>query len=244
MRSHPELFQLAGIQFIGYVAHEVFNVWALYAIFRYVWNEGMIGLSLAVVGVCSVAISAGLVGPIVTKLGERRTLYLGQFFGGLGMMIAGLARTGLGYFASIPVMMIWTISGPAAQGMMTRRVSESEQGELQGAISSLRSLAVIVGPGSFTFTFAYFIDPARGWNIPGAPWFLGAGLLFVAMLMSMRVEKLPAGVAGMEANGSTDPSMPTDLTLSAATLPVTEAEIRMPHTKSTKEPKGRRERDV
>ena len=59
LRSHPELFQLATIQFIGYVAHEVFNVWALYAIFRYAWNEGMVGLSLAVVGVCSVAISAG-----------------------------------------------------------------------------------------------------------------------------------------------------------------------------------------
>ena len=51
LRSHPELFQLATIQFIAYVAHEVFNVWALYAIFRYAWNEGKIGLSLALVGV-------------------------------------------------------------------------------------------------------------------------------------------------------------------------------------------------
>src|SRR6476659_7275765 len=134
----------------------------------------MVGLSLAIVGACSVAISGGLVGPIVAKLGERKTLYVGQFFGGLGMVIAGLARTGFGYFISIPVMMLWTISGPAAQGMMTRRVSESEQGELQGAISSLRSLAVIIGPGLFTFTFAFFIDQARGWNLPGAPWYLGA----------------------------------------------------------------------
>ena len=71
-------------------------------------------------------------------------------------------------------MMLWTISGPAAQGMMTRRVSESEQGELQGAIGSLASLAWIIGPGLFTFTFAYFIDPERGWNIPGAPWYSAA----------------------------------------------------------------------
>ncbi|MGI9089027.1 MAG: TCR/Tet family MFS transporter [Chthoniobacterales bacterium] len=192
LRSHPELTQLAVIQFIGYVAHEVFNVWALYAIFRYAWNEGMVGLSLALVGVCSVAISAGMVGPIVKWLGERKTLYVGQFFGGLGMVIAGLARTGAGYFGSIPVMMLWTISGPAAQGMMTRRVSESEQGELQGAISSLRSLAVIIGPGLFTFTFAYFIEHAHRWQIPGAPWYLGAALLFLAMLMSTRIPKLPA----------------------------------------------------
>ncbi len=193
LRSHPELFQLAVIQFIGYVAHEVFNIWALYAIFRYAWNEGMVGLSLALVGVCSVAISAGLVGPIVKKLGERKTLYVGQFFGGLGMVIAGLARTGAGYFASIPVMMLWTISGPAAQGMMTRRVGESEQGELQGAINSVRSLAVIVGPALFTFTFAYFIDARRHWPVPGAPWYLGAALLFFAMIMSTRIPRLPAG---------------------------------------------------
>ena len=158
LRSHPELFQLATIQFIGYVAHEVFNVWALYAIFRYAWKEGTIGLSLALVGACSIVISAGMVQPIVSRLGERRTLYIGQFFGALGMVLAGLAKTGAGYLLSIPVMMLWTISSPAAQGMMTRRVSESEQGELQGAISSLRAIAVIIGPGLFTFTFAFFID--------------------------------------------------------------------------------------
>jgi DHA1 family tetracycline resistance protein-like MFS transporter len=128
----------------------------------------------------------------VARLGERRTLYVGQFFGGLGMAIAGLARTGLGYFISIPVMMIWSISGPAAQGMMTRRVSEREQGELQGAISSLRAIAVIIGPALFTFTFAYFIDAKHGWNVPGAPWYLAALLLFFAMIMSTRIPRVSA----------------------------------------------------
>ena len=218
LRSHPELFQLAAIQFIGNVAHEVFNVWALYAMFRYAWNQGTVGLSLAVVGVCSVAVSAGMVGPIVKWLGERKTLYVGQFFGALGMLIAGIARTGLGYFASIPVTMIWTISGPAAQGMMTRRVSESEQGELQGAINSVRSLAVIIGPGLFTFTFAYFIDQRHGWNIPGAPWYLGAVLLFMAMAMSTRIPKLPLTDSAREQQSR--PLPPLDPTpLSAAAPP-------------------------
>lgn len=202
LRSHPELFQLATIQFIGYVAHEVFEVWALYAIFRYAWNAGMVGLSLAMVGACSIAISAGLVGPVVHRLGERRTLYLGQLFGGLGMLFAGLARTGVGYLASIPIMMLWTISGPAAQGMMTRRVSESEQGELQGAISSLRSVALILGPAFFTFTFAYFIDQKHGWNLPGAPWFLGAALLFVAMILATRIPRVPTQTGPSQASPS------------------------------------------
>src|SRR5438309_760925 len=74
LRSHPELFRLATIQFIGYVAHEVFNVWALYTIFRYAWREGTIGMSLALVGVCSIVISSWLVPAMVSNVGERRTL--------------------------------------------------------------------------------------------------------------------------------------------------------------------------
>ena len=193
LRSHPELTRLAIIQFIGSVAHEVFNVWALYTIFRYAWKEGTIGLSLALVGACSIVISAGLVKPVVARLGERRTLYIGQFFAALGMILAGLARTGSFFLLSIPVMMLWTISNPAAQGMMTRRVSESEQGELQGAINCLASLAWIIGPGLFTFTFAFFIDQTKGWNIPGAPWYLGGFLLFIAMGLAMRIPRLPGG---------------------------------------------------
>ena len=104
---------------------------------------------------------------MVARVGERRTLYIGQFFGALGMIMAGLARTSAFFFLSIPVMMLWTISSPAAQGMMSRRVSESEQGELQGAIGSLASLAFIFGPDLFTFIFAYFIDPKYGWNHSG-----------------------------------------------------------------------------
>ena len=187
LRSHPELWQLATIQFIGYVAHEVFNIWALYTIFRYAWTEGMIGLSLALVGVCSVIISAGLVRPVVARLGEKNTLWIGQLFGAAGMILAGWAPTGLVFYLSIPVMMIWSISGPAAQGLMTRRVSGSEQGELQGAITSLRSVGVIVGPALFTFIFAYFIEVESGRNLPGVPWYLAAMLLFVAMLLSLRI---------------------------------------------------------
>ena len=69
-------------------------------------------------------------------------------------------------------------------------MSEREQGELQGAISSLRAIAVIIGPALFTFTFAYFIDTKHGWNIPGAPWYLAALLLFFAMFMSTRIPRV------------------------------------------------------
>src|SRR2546426_3799185 len=92
LRSHPDLWKLATIQFLAYVSHEIFAIWALYAMYRFSWGPRSIGNSLFVVGVCTAAISAGLTGRIVARLGERRTLYIGQFFGAVGMIIAGLAR--------------------------------------------------------------------------------------------------------------------------------------------------------
>src|SRR6266508_4904375 len=189
LRSHPELWKLASLQFLAYVSHEVFVIWALYAIYRYSWSQTMIGASLAVVGIFTAAISGGLTGRIVAWLGERRTLYIGQFFGAVGMVIAGLARTSLVYIASIPVISMWNISFPAAQGMMTHRVSEREQGELQGAIKSLRSIAFVIGPFLFSGIFAWFINPKRSFQLPGAPYYLAAALLFTAMLLATRVEQ-------------------------------------------------------
>jgi MFS transporter, DHA1 family, tetracycline resistance protein len=189
LRSHPELWKLATLQFLAYVSHEVFVIWALYAIYRYAWSQSMIGISLAIVGIFTAAISGGLTGRIVAWLGERRTLYIGQFFGAVGMVIAGLARTGALYVVSIPVISIWNISFPAAQGMMTHRVSEREQGELQGAIQSLRSIAFVIGPFLFSGIFAWFISPKHSLYIPGAPYYLAAALLFIAMLLATRVEQ-------------------------------------------------------
>src|SRR5438094_880654 len=80
LRSHHELWRLTTIQFLAYLAHNVFSVWALYAIYRYSWSQGMIGLSLMVVGIVTAAVSGGLTGRMVKRFGERRTLYIGQFF--------------------------------------------------------------------------------------------------------------------------------------------------------------------
>ena len=189
LRSHPELWKLTTLQFLAYISHEVFVIWALYAIYRYTWSQTMIGVSLAIVGVCAAVVSGGLTGRIVRWLGERRTLYIGQGFGALGMVIAGMANTGAWYLASIPVISLWNISFPAAQGMMTHRVSEREQGELQGAIQSLRSISFVIGPYLFSGIFAWFIKPGNNLHAPGAPYYFAAALLFTAMLLATRLEQ-------------------------------------------------------
>ncbi len=189
LRSHHELWRLATIQFLAYLAHNVFSVWVLYAMYRYAWNTDKTGYSLVIVGVVTLIISGGLTGRMVKRFGEKRTLYIGQFFGASGMFLAGLARTGAWLFASIPIISLWNISMPAAQSMMTHRVGEREQGELQGAIQSLRSITFIAGPYLFLRIFGWFIDPKSSVHLPGAPFYLAGALLFTAMLMATRIQQ-------------------------------------------------------
>lgn len=182
LRSHPELFGLAGVTFLSSLAHESLpNTFVLYAMYRYKWDQQTIGLALATVGICYGIVQGALVGRIVGSLGERKALIIGLFFGAIGFSIYGVAAAGWIFWLGIPLMSIWGISGPAAQGMMCRRVTSSEQGQLQGAISSLRGITGMLGPGLFTFTFAAFIDPNRRWHLPGAPFLLSAVLLLGSM---------------------------------------------------------------
>src|SRR5881275_2234887 len=223
LRSHSELWKLATLQFLAYVSHEVFVIWALYAIYRFNWSQGMIGASLAIVGIFTAAISGGLTGRIVAWLGERRTLYIGQFFGALGMVIAGIARTGAVYMASIPVISMWNISFPAAQGIMTHHVSEREQGELQGAISSLRSIAFVIGPFLFSWTFGWFIDPRHSFHVPAAGYYLAAALLFTAMLMATGIKQPDFSAAKSPPPDRVPDVVPPEGVTSGSVAPVSDA---------------------
>jgi DHA1 family tetracycline resistance protein-like MFS transporter len=186
LRSHAELFGLATVNFLGYVVHEIYvTVYVLYVIYRFGWNPRMIGISLAVVGIASMA-SYSLVGPIVARLGERRSLLTG-----LACATAGFAMFGwpspVIFLAGIPVNALWALAGSTSQALMTRRVSSSEQGELQGALASLRGVAMLIGPGLFSLTFAYFISPAH--FVPAAPWHLATILMLVSLAVAWGVTK-------------------------------------------------------
>jgi MFS transporter, DHA1 family, tetracycline resistance protein len=192
LRSHRELFGLASVNFLGFLAHEVYaTVWVLYATQRFNWNNKQIGVSLALVGIATMITSAGLVGWSVRHFGERQSLFAGLTFAALGFLIFGLANTSWLFLAGIPVNALWSLAAAPSQSMMTRRVSPSEQGELQGALSSLRGLAMILGPGIFSGTFAWFLSPSR--NFPGAPWVLAALLLFASLVIAGIVVPLKAG---------------------------------------------------
>lgn len=184
LQSHRELFGLAAVNFLGYLAHEVYaTVWVLYATERYGWTDKAVGVSLAIVGVATIATSALLVGWTVRRFGERTSLFTGLACAAVGFLMFGLAPTGWLFLCGIPVNALWSLAAAPSQSMMTRRVSPSEQGELQGALSSLRGLAMVFGPGMFSSTFAFFLAPGR--IFPGAPWMLAALLLFVSVIVAV-----------------------------------------------------------
>lgn len=185
LRSHPVLLGLSGVLFVQNLAHVVLpSTFVLYAIYRYGWDERMVGLTLAVVGVCAAIVQGGLVRLIVARFGERRALLTGLGFGALGFSVYGFAETGPVFWIGIPLMTLWGLAGPSAQGLMTQRVDPSAQGQLQGAQSSLMGIAGLFGPGLFTWTFATFIGPLAAWHLPGAPFLLAAVLLFGAMAIA------------------------------------------------------------
>jgi DHA1 family tetracycline resistance protein-like MFS transporter len=188
LRSHTELLGLATVNFLGYLAHEVYlTVWVLYVMYRFNWNQQDVGTSLAIVGISSIIVSGVLVGPVVSRLGERRALLTGLFFAAVGFFMYGWAGSTLMFLLAIPVNSLWSLAGPTSQSLMTQRVSRSEQGELQGAIASLRGVAMVVGPQMFSFTFAYFIAPDH--HRPSAPWDLAGTLILISLGIAWAVAK-------------------------------------------------------
>jgi DHA1 family tetracycline resistance protein-like MFS transporter len=163
---------------------------------------------------------------MVKWCGEKRTLSIGQFFGASGMLMAGLAKTGAWLLASIPIISLWNIAMPAAQSMMTHRVSEREQGELQGALQSMRAITFIAGPWLFLRIFGWFIDPKSPIHLPGAPYYLGAAMLFTAMLMSTRVQQ-PSATIQFGTSSDVLPVAPNPEILEPGAVPITEPEERV-----------------
>jgi len=190
LRTHRELFGLAATSFLAQVAHVALPaVFVLYAGYRYGWGERAVGFTLALVGICAVIVQAGLVGRCVKRFGERGTLVIGLLAGALGFAVYGVAPTGWLFCLGIPVMALWGLASPAAGGLMSKRVSASEQGQLQGANACIQSLANLVAPGIFAVLFAYAIGAGRGWHLPGAPFLLAALLLLAAAALAWHVTR-------------------------------------------------------
>lgn len=187
LRSHPELLGLAAALFVMGVAHEALpNTFVLYADQRYGWSETQVGVALALIGLSSVVVSMLVVKPVVRRLGERRTALAGLACGVVAYLWFALAPTGALFLGGIAVMALLGIANPAVQALMSRRIASGEQGQLQGALGSIRAVTGMLGPLLFTQVFAAAVrhgDPAT----QGAAFLLSAALLVVALAIGLKV---------------------------------------------------------
>jgi MFS transporter, DHA1 family, tetracycline resistance protein len=187
LRSDRVLTGLSVANFLAQLAHVVLpSTFVLYATYRYGWDTTTVGLTLAIVGICSMAVQGVAIGPIVKRFGERRALLLGLGCGAAGFLIYGAAPTGPLFWLGIPVMALWGVAGAALQALTTQRVAPDQQGQLQGATSSVQSVSQLVGPFLFTLTFAYFIGAQAPLKLPGAPFLLASALLVLALVIAAR----------------------------------------------------------
>src|SRR6266702_4362390 len=187
LRSDRVLAGLSVVNFLAQVAHVVLpSTFVLYATYRYGWDTTTVGLTLAMVGICSIAVQGTTIGPMVRRCGERRALLLGLGCGAVGFLIYGAAPTGPLFWFGIPVMALWGVAGAATQALTTQLVAPDQQGQLQGATNSVQSVSQLVGPFLFTLTFAYFIGAQAPVKLPGAPCLLAAALLGLALVIAVR----------------------------------------------------------
>ena len=187
LRSDRTLAGLSVVTFFTQLAHAVLpSTFVLYATYRYGWDSKTVGLTLAMVGVCAMLVQGAGIGPIIRLFGERRALLLGLVCGAAGFLIFALAPTGPLSWLGIPVMSLWGVSGAAIQSFMTKRVAPDQQGQLQGANTSVQSISQLLGPSVFTLTFAYFIGAQAPMHLPGAPFFLASVLVLMALGIAVR----------------------------------------------------------
>jgi MFS transporter, DHA1 family, tetracycline resistance protein len=187
LRATRTLAGLSLANFVAQLAHVVLpSVFVLYATYRYGWSARTVGLALALVGVCAMIVQGIAIAPIVRRCGERWALMLGLAFGAAGFLIFGAAPTGPWFFVGIPVMALWGVSGAATQALLTQQVAPDQQGQLQGATSSVQSVSQLLGPFLFTLTFAYFIGASAPVKLPGAPFLLASLLLLLALAIAAR----------------------------------------------------------
>lgn len=201
LRSHAELSGLAIVNFLLYFAHHVFSaVFVLYAGQRYGWSALQVGLVLAFAGALDMLVQGALVGPVARRLGDRATMVLGLAGGALGIASMGLAPTGLLFALTMIPNALWGLAMPTLQALMTRRVSESEQGQLQGANMSVASIAGVISP--LFFGWIYSISSGIDAAIP----FIGTSLLIAAIvLLAAAIIGWRVARAAVEADGAQRP---------------------------------------
>ena len=198
MRAYPVVAGLAvAIFFISLAQRGLENVWVYFTSYRYGWDELTNGMALGLVGIMAIIVQGGMVRPVIKRFGERKTVLYGICTAVITFMGYSFATQGWMIYCVIIFGAIGGVAGPAIQSIVAKSVGPSEQGQMQGAISSLRSVTSIFAPLIFTSgLFSYFTSEKAPITLPGIPFFVGSLLNMVALVVIYRVfKRIPEEVA-------------------------------------------------
>ncbi|RYY30664.1 MAG: MFS transporter [Sphingobacteriaceae bacterium] len=190
LRKYPAISGLVFSLILLYTASNgMQSVWSYYGMEKLNWNEAMIGYSLGFIGLLTALVQTVLIRYTIPKLGTEKNLYIGFLLYSLGLFLFAFAANSWQMFAFIIPYCLGGIAGPAMQSIMSGYVPAAEQGELQGALTSLMSATTIFAPVMMTSLFAYFTGTQTPFLFPGAPFLLGAVLVLISTALAYRSMK-------------------------------------------------------
>ncbi len=201
IKKYPQVYSLMGaIALIYTAAHAIMSTWTYYTMFKFDWSMDVVGYSLSLSGIMTAIVQGGLIRVLLPKLGYHRAVYVGLIIYMVSFLLFGLATAGWMMFAVLVLYGLGGIFGPSLQGVMSNQVPPTEQGELQGTMTSLISLTNIVGPLIMTGLFHLFTKEHRPFLFPGAPFYMSALLTAGAAILAIRSfrKTLPDKKAGIE----------------------------------------------
>jgi DHA1 family tetracycline resistance protein-like MFS transporter len=188
---YPVILGLVGsFLLINLASQAVMQTWNWFTREKFHWTPAEVGYSLAFVGVMVALVQGGLIRVINPRLGQKRSVYFGLVFYGIGFLLFAFANAGWMMYAFLVPYCLGGIAGPALQSIMSGQVPANEQGELQGALTSLMSITAFIGPPLMTSLFSFFTSNKSPVYFPGAAFLMGAFLTVISVFMAMRSLKL------------------------------------------------------
>lgn len=185
LRKYPKLIGLVVSIFLLYTAsHAVHSNWSYFTMYKFNWDEKMVGISLGAIGLLVGIVQGGLIRVINPKLGNEKSIYVGMALYTVGMFLFATATESWMMFAFLIPYCLGGIAGPAMQAVISSQVPANEQGEIQGTLSSLMSASAIVGPPMMSTVFYYFTHKEAPFQFAGAPFVLGGILMFLSTIIA------------------------------------------------------------